>query len=101
MAVEWIKDDDTKYLEWCKRHPDGYVANTRRTVSSSYLVLHKASCPSILNYLHMEKKPGGFTERGYTKVCAEKESELRLDLRRRTSESEPFSGICRCVGPRS
>lgn len=97
MAVEWFKDNDVGYLAWCERHPEGYVANARRKISSNYLVLHQANCLSVTEHPDMKTKPGGFTARQYSKVCAESELELRAELQRRTGNSEPLSGVCRCV----
>lgn len=100
MAVKWFKDDDVGYLQWCRRHPGGYVANTRRKISPDYLVLHKASCTLITMYPNMDEKGGGFTARRYSKVCSDLEVELRSEFQRRTGKADPFSGICRCVNDR-
>ncbi|GAA0974877.1 hypothetical protein GCM10009555_031890 [Acrocarpospora macrocephala] len=40
-------DDDTGYLEWVRRHPDGFVVNTSRNPSPSYLRLHRGDCATI------------------------------------------------------
>lgn len=101
MTVKWFKDDDAGYLQWCARHPDGRVANTRRSINANYLVLHVATCRAITEHLDMELKPGGFTTRGYSKVCADSEAELRSELQRRTGKPQPFSSVCRCVGLRA
>ena len=67
--------NDGDYFQWLKNHQDGYVLNTTRVSSSSYLVLHKSTCPQSQN---MEKKPkkGGFTEHEYIKICSDN---LELD----------------------
>lgn len=97
MAIELFKDNDAGYLQWCQRYPEGYVSNTRYKFNANYLVLHKATCTRIREHVDMKRKPGGFTARGYSKVCAESEAELRAELRRRTGKSQPFSSMCRCV----
>jgi hypothetical protein len=40
-------DDDRGYLTWITSHPNGYVLNANRQPERSYLVLHRATCPSI------------------------------------------------------
>ena len=40
-------DDDAGYRDWLRGHPGGYVVNSTRPPSRSYLVLHRASCDPI------------------------------------------------------
>src|SRR3712207_5870920 len=42
-----FKDDDAGFASWLERHPHGYVINTSRTPSPSYLMLHRADCIHI------------------------------------------------------
>ncbi len=66
-------DDDSGYLDWIERNPDGYVVNTFRNPKPGYLVLHRASCRTI------SKKSSSnttWTEGGYMKVCASSYDEL-------------------------
>lgn len=44
--IEFV-DDDAGYAEWIATHTDGFVVNTDRVPTRSYLVLHRASCPRI------------------------------------------------------
>lgn len=37
----------TAYLEWLAEHPAGFVINTGRRPTASYLMLHQASCHTI------------------------------------------------------
>lgn len=41
------------------------MVNARRTFSSDYAVLHRATCPHVSG----PQEPGGFTERDYRKLC--------------------------------
>lgn len=43
----FVDDDDDGYLAWLTEHPDGFVVNTYRTPSLSYLRLHQARCHTI------------------------------------------------------
>jgi hypothetical protein len=67
MSIRSFDDDDAAYLQWVAEHPDGYVINTRRRLSPDYVVLHTARCHTILNE---RTEPGGWTQRGYVKYCA-------------------------------
>ena len=67
-----IFDNDEKgYLTWVEENPEGFVVNTLKTPSRSYLVLHKATCGTIKTL-----KKGNFTTGQYIKVCALDASEL-------------------------
>jgi hypothetical protein len=74
--ARFFKDDDTQYLRWLANHPDGYVVNTQRGISPHYMVLHRATCPTI-SVPGSRARPGGFTERGYAKACADTVLALR------------------------
>lgn len=58
-------DDDAGYLDWLGRHPDGFVINTVRDPSPSYLVLHRSSCWTISR---LQPQATTFTGE-YTKIC--------------------------------
>jgi hypothetical protein len=47
MAVEHFRADDEGYLRWVERYSMGFVVNCLRTLSPSYLMLHRATCGSI------------------------------------------------------
>jgi hypothetical protein len=47
VRVDRFVDDDSGYVRWLGVNHDGFVLNTARTPSSSYLVLHGASCHTI------------------------------------------------------
>jgi hypothetical protein len=69
-------DDETGYFRWLADHPDGYVVNTERGISPNYMVLHRATCPSI-SQPSSQSTAGGFTERQYAKACADTIDDLR------------------------
>jgi hypothetical protein len=73
-------DNDHSYQRWLVANPHGYVINTRRRLSPSYMVLHRASCSSIRKYSSVAL-PGALTERSYVKVCAAGVADLRNWLR--------------------
>ncbi len=86
-------EDDQAYLRWLARHPHGFVINTPRSTPASYMVLHRASCPSVSQYTWMTR-PGGFTERAYIKVCAEQVAALRSWVSRHGRIDGTFSRDC-------
>jgi len=94
--IEFL-DDDESYLRWLASHQDGLVVNTTRSRSPSYMVLHRASCPYITAYMGRASRPGGFTERGYIKVCAVDVPSLRAWARQHGRLDGSFSSECpRC-----
>lgn len=68
-------DDERTYLRRLDANPGGFVVNSLRSPSPNYVVLHRASCPSMLRYT-MIARQGGFTEHGYAKACATTTTEL-------------------------
>ncbi len=65
-------DDEPGYTAWLGAHPNGYVLNCDRTPRADYVMLHRASCPTISG-----TPPRGSTwTRTYRKVCAETANEL-------------------------
>lgn len=46
-GVTEFRDDDAGYVAWRDSHPHGWVVNTRRNPTPSYLVLHRATCTTI------------------------------------------------------
>jgi hypothetical protein len=66
---------DAPYLQWLYDHPAGLVLNTRRRFDRRYIVLHRATCRSIVPPTQgVNENP--FTGRGYIKVCSEHEADL-------------------------
>jgi hypothetical protein len=95
MAVVFDSGDGP-YLTWLGAHPTGYVLNTERSYSPGYMVLHRASCPSI-SVLIAPARPGGFTERDYVKVCSDNVADLSAWVRLNGRPNGSFSKRCpRC-----
>lgn len=67
-AVIEFRNDDQGYLAWVAAHQrDGYVVNTTRSHSPSYLKLHRASCR------HVRVLQSGYakwTTGEYVKICS-------------------------------
>jgi hypothetical protein len=63
-------DDEHGYKKWLKSHPNGFVVNTTRSARPTYLMLHKASCPTT-TIRGPQTSEGAFTEHAYIKVCAD------------------------------
>ena len=86
-------DNDTAYQEWLRANPDGYVVNTTRSRTPSYMVLHRATCKSIGEYTAMAER-GGFTERDYIKVCSLDSDDLRNWVSEHGRPNRSFSREC-------
>ena len=97
--MEVFDDRDAPYLDWLQKHPDGYVLNRRRGSSDNYLVLHRTACNKIRNYTQMAR-PGGFTGRGYIKVCSNDIESLHRYARTKGGRPDgSFSSKCRSCSP--
>src|SRR5688572_17941414 len=77
--VQHFVDNDANYRRWLARHPEGFVVNTYHNVSPRYLVLHRATCASISVF--SPETVGGYTERQYSKACADTIEDLRAWVR--------------------
>lgn len=85
--------NDGTYQDWLEENSGGFVVNVRRNLSPTYMVLHRASCPTISKYGRMSKQ-GGFTERSFIKVCAPDTDTLRDWVRRHGRVDGTFSKEC-------
>jgi predicted amino acid racemase len=66
----YVPGDDTDYRAWLAANQCGFVLNRYSAEnSSSYLVLHRATCNDITK-LRGATTEGGHTERQYLKVCS-------------------------------
>lgn len=63
--MERFEDDEDGYLAWLAAHPAGLVVNTHRPEDRHYLMLHRATCPSISS-----RARTNYTTTGYMKVCS-------------------------------
>jgi hypothetical protein len=87
-GMDRFVDDDPGYLDWVARHPDGFVVNTGRTPTASYLMLHRAVCGTITGRPAM-----GSTFTGdYAKVCGDR-AELEGFARQLGGQAQPC-GLC-------
>jgi hypothetical protein len=64
-GVRSFLDDDAGYLAWASRHADGFVVNADRTLSPNSLMLHRATCASIVG----PAGSGRTRTANYRKVC--------------------------------
>jgi hypothetical protein len=83
-------DDDDGYLRWLAEHPAGYVVNSYRRPCSTYLVLHRASCPHISTAARTN-----WTTTGYIKICAAHRERLATWARQETGEGPKGCGVCK------
>jgi hypothetical protein len=87
-GMQRFVDDDRGYLDWLAQHPDGFVINTGRTPTATYLVLHRAGCGTING-----KPARGTTFTGdYAKVCGARR-ELETFGRELGGQAQPC-GLC-------
>jgi hypothetical protein len=91
-----FSDNDIDYLAWTKSHPNGFVLNVRRNPDSEYVVLHRASCPTISNE---KQTPGAFTGRSYRKYCADNVADLRVAAALEGRLDQSFSKKCSRCNP--
>lgn len=67
-----FSEDEDGYRAWIETHPTGYVLNSYRTPSPTYLKLHRASCGRIRG-----TPPRGSTWTSpYIKVCANERADI-------------------------
>jgi hypothetical protein len=64
-------DDDTSYHAWLAAHPVGYVINANRPPTASYLMLHRASCRTIMGI----PASGRSWTRDYVKIGTDSKAE--------------------------
>ena len=84
-------DDDGRYLEWLRKHPDGFVVNAARRPRADYLILHRANCHTISG---TPARGSRWTTGDYLKACATAEAELRAWARDETKAEPTGCGSC-------
>jgi hypothetical protein len=89
-------DDDQGYLRWVAAHPRGFVLNVRRRRDPGYVVLHRATCPSI----SATRVGEAHTGRGFRKVCSVQLEELREAAALAGRHDRSFSKACGLCKPR-
>jgi hypothetical protein len=65
-------DDDDGYLAWIASEPGGYVLNSHRHPTASYLMLHRSSCRTISG----RPTTGSAWTKDYVKHCSSSADEL-------------------------
>lgn len=91
---------DAPFLEWMKDHPDGYVLNTERRVTSTVTFLHRSGCHHLTG-LVSGQGPDGYTQRKYIKVCSEDASLLLAWCLRERTNSGGIRRYCKTCNPPS
>ncbi len=97
IIFDGIGSSDADYLAWLEGHSHGYVINRYSGGSAGYLVLHRATCAALRK--RRSDEPGEFTERTYTKVCAESIESLREHAREAGRADGSFSKSCAKCNP--
>ncbi len=85
--------DDQGYLDWLASHPSGFVVNSGKSPTASYLVLHRASCKSI-NSPHRSN----WTTSDLIKTCSIDASVLDEWADRETRGRLSHCGLCKPCG---
>ena len=91
-----FNDDDSSYLDWIKRNPEGYVLNVRDRPDPHYVVLHRATCKTISRDL---TNPAGYTGASYRKVVAGTKDSLRGAAVKQGRLDKTFSRECAHCSP--
>lgn len=92
-GLERFVDDDAGYFRWLSDHPGGFVLNTGRKPTASYLMLHRADCHTISG-----RPARGSTFTGeYSKVCGIREG-LEAFAGRLGGSPDPCGA---CIAPAS
>lgn len=83
--MQHFMHDDPGYMRWLAQNPDGHVINTYSRPSASYLVLHRAICPSISQ---LQRNASTFTDGEYSKLCGAR-TELEQQAQRLGGVARP------------
>lgn len=76
MTAQTFEKQEAAYRDWLHAHSQGFVLNTHTKLSPGYMVLHRATCRHVTEYVGNATE-GGFTERKYRKVCSDAVSSIR------------------------
>lgn len=72
--IKTFVNDDEGYLQWLRQNEAGFVVNCGRKPNPGYLMLHRATCGTIMN---PTRGPGNWTTSDYIKICSSDKTELR------------------------
>ena len=90
VTVEVFVDNDSSYEAWLRANPAGYVLNTYRAPSASYLKLHRATCGTISG----APARGSTWTKDYIKTCSPVVAELAGLARTSTGGELDPCGFC-------
>ena len=86
-------DDDEGFYQWLDTHQHGYVLNTNRSGTASYLVLHRATC----GHLRRRDAREVHKTRQYIKICSTDRTDLQRWADRHSAGHAELThcGICK------
>lgn len=88
--MEEIQDNDQTYFDWLTAHPEGFVVNSYRNPTTTYMVLHRSTCH------HIQRWEGHTSTCGdYKKVVADDVA----DLHQWASDRQGTLKACRTCQP--
>jgi hypothetical protein len=99
LAVETYIDRDPAYRAWLAQHPEGWVANTYRSLSPGYLKIHRTACSKAADETHaVVAQP--LTGGPYAKTTADTLEELWEWANRQAFRALPDKVLCQlcCKG---
>ncbi len=96
-GCEEFQGSDAKYLARLGAHPHGYELNVDRPPSRNVHCLH---VPAGYRISTPTRRPGGFTQRDFIKVCADSLDALLACVRARWPEHGEVKR-CGCVNKRA
>lgn len=75
MEPQEFDGGDEPFLEWMKKHPEGYVLNVKQKSTSGFAVFHDSQCSHISGVLSSHRSDA-HTKHDKIKVCAEETEPL-------------------------
>lgn len=99
LGVGWMTfdHDDQGYLWWISQYPRGYMVNAAmgsdRRPKADSMKLHRTRCGHFVGDI----SPGGFTARGFIKVCSESTAELERWAGETLGTTTPLVRCTTCV----
>ena len=97
MKAIVFENNENGYLQWIAANPEGYVLNSYRRISPKYMVLHRATCRTINEYLK-NMAENAFTGGQYMKICSSNHADLSAWVN--ASGGNGFTKLCaKCYPP--
>jgi hypothetical protein len=72
LRVKQFINNDSGYLRWVEKNPNGFVVNCYKRTSPSYLILHRATCVTIRTPARTN-----WTTTNYMKICSLDRNDLQ------------------------